>query len=470
MRVSLCVFAVLALASMASAFTTLQVDSPSELKEGFYDGLVADRPAMFGIPSYESSIQGPVYIAEPYDACTELSPLAGSDKITRIVMVQRGGGCTFVTKVRNAENAGAKAVIVSDDNSELYLPYMADDGTGANLVTPSVLIHQNDGDKIKEAAQEKTVVVTLSWSLPKAEHVTYRLYFLGNTRPETRKFLEEFAPVDAKLGKTATFIPEYIMRNKWWGLSGVDCFSDEEDFCDYDPVPEHSTLPNGGDVIRANLYSKCLYYELEAAGKSNKWFDFINAYNKGCVPMAMEDLACREEALSTAGLGKYKKSTSISDCEAKEDDDLGNWVLRNMTNQEFVDSVGYISPSLYINGARYSGSLSCPSPISLTTCGPLEAICAAYVDGFEPSICKGSSGSSSGGGGVSAGLVVFIVILAVGAFAAAGYVYIRKQRQDMRLDLDNILSSYMNIDDANAMRSHAEPMIPTGTSSETYDN
>ena len=75
----------------------------------------------------------------------------------------------FVTKVRHAQVAGAQAAIIVDDRPENYLPYMADDGTGNDITIPSMLIYQNDGDRIKEALSSSntaTVALKMSWSIP----------------------------------------------------------------------------------------------------------------------------------------------------------------------------------------------------------------------------------------------------------------------------------------------------------------
>ena len=65
-----------------------------------------------------------------------------------IVIVERGG-CTFVTKVRNIAHAGAKAAIIIDTNNEnITLVTMSDDGTGAGLRIPAVLVSKSDGAKL----------------------------------------------------------------------------------------------------------------------------------------------------------------------------------------------------------------------------------------------------------------------------------------------------------------------------------
>jgi len=51
------------------------------------------------------------------------------------------GDCHFVTKVRNvALNGGGLAIIIDNKNEDINGVVMADDGTGAGIRIPSVLI------------------------------------------------------------------------------------------------------------------------------------------------------------------------------------------------------------------------------------------------------------------------------------------------------------------------------------------
>jgi hypothetical protein len=60
-------------------------------------------------------------------------------------MLERGG-CHFVTKVRNvALNGGDVAIIIDNKNEDITGVVMSDDGTGAGIKIPSVLIGSKDG-------------------------------------------------------------------------------------------------------------------------------------------------------------------------------------------------------------------------------------------------------------------------------------------------------------------------------------
>ena len=64
-------------------------------------------------------------------------------------MLADRGGCSFVTKVRNMEEAGAAVGIVVDNSDEdIKEVVMTDDGTGGGIRTPSMLISKKDGQKL----------------------------------------------------------------------------------------------------------------------------------------------------------------------------------------------------------------------------------------------------------------------------------------------------------------------------------
>jgi extracellular elastinolytic metalloproteinase len=65
-------------------------------------------------------------------------------------MVDRGS-CTFVTKTRNVQNInGHLALIINNNDDPTENILIKDDGTGSDILIPSLLISKKDGDKLKE--------------------------------------------------------------------------------------------------------------------------------------------------------------------------------------------------------------------------------------------------------------------------------------------------------------------------------
>ncbi len=110
------------------------------LTPGPIAGQYSAVPAQFGPTEY--NINGPVVLADPLNANT---PLVNAAQVNgKVVLVKRGGD-TYVTKVRNCQNAGAIGVIIYDDSPNSY-PRMEDDGTGSDITIPSVGINLADGE------------------------------------------------------------------------------------------------------------------------------------------------------------------------------------------------------------------------------------------------------------------------------------------------------------------------------------
>lgn len=83
----------------------------------------------------------------------ELNKIHHGKEITSatFILVERGGDCSFTTKVRNVEDAGASlAIIIDNKDEELDTVNMADDGAGSGIRIPSMLISKRDGQRIVE--------------------------------------------------------------------------------------------------------------------------------------------------------------------------------------------------------------------------------------------------------------------------------------------------------------------------------
>ena len=84
------------------------------------------------------------------NACNEFpaTELNRTQDVSPFFLAKRGG-CSFVQKVRNFENIGVAVGIVIDSFAEdIEGVLMSDDGTGAGIRIPSMLIGSIDGEKL----------------------------------------------------------------------------------------------------------------------------------------------------------------------------------------------------------------------------------------------------------------------------------------------------------------------------------
>jgi E3 ubiquitin-protein ligase RNF13 len=68
----------------------------------------------------ESGVNGILYTAEPLNACSALTNKAVKGPPSPFALIMRGG-CTFVEKVKNAQDAGFKAAIVYDNENSGFI-------------------------------------------------------------------------------------------------------------------------------------------------------------------------------------------------------------------------------------------------------------------------------------------------------------------------------------------------------------
>lgn len=99
--------------------------------------------ATFGPTLDTTGVTGNVVFTSPADGCTAITN--GSQVSGNIALIDRGT-CTFATKVKNAQLAGATGVIVANNVSS-GLPGMG--GSDPTITIPSLGITQADGNTIK---------------------------------------------------------------------------------------------------------------------------------------------------------------------------------------------------------------------------------------------------------------------------------------------------------------------------------
>ena len=116
----------------------LRVNSPAAIAGNYQVGT-----ADFGPTLSPSGTTSNVMQAIPNDACSAI----GNSLTGRIALIDRGN-CTFVTKTRNAQNAGAVGVIIVDNVSNTTPPQMGG-GPDNTITIPTVSVTQANGNSIK---------------------------------------------------------------------------------------------------------------------------------------------------------------------------------------------------------------------------------------------------------------------------------------------------------------------------------
>ncbi|KAL9446330.1 hypothetical protein AB3S75_014073 [Citrus x aurantiifolia] len=109
---------------------------------------------------------GVLYVAEPLDACSNLtSKVEKVSNMSSAFVLTIRGGCSFEDKVRNAQKAGFEAAIVYDNEDDGVLVAMA--GNSAGIKIHAVFVSKASGEKLKQYAGSTDMEI---WIIPSFEN------------------------------------------------------------------------------------------------------------------------------------------------------------------------------------------------------------------------------------------------------------------------------------------------------------
>jgi len=473
----------------ASASSRLQVHIPQSL---FVNGGYDHREALFGIPQYGGSISQNVYYPgeEHGTACGEIDirgghPIRPMDDAgdmlpypsPYILMVDRGM-CTFVTKVRNAQRSGAAAVIIADNSClcssgndctsdpgvdcEPREPIMADDGSGSDISIPSFLMFKQDADKLKaELLANHMVQIEMAWSLPAPDNrVEYELWTMP-TELVSREFQRTFKSAAVALGKHAYFTPHmYVydgVRSNCQGPDGENqCYNlctNSGRYCATDPDNDLDKGISGADVVVESLRRLCIWKKYgEDDGIGMKWWDYINEFMFRCdTPDFFSDENCVSDAFDHAGIDKSIIEKCMSDSGGLSGDVPNSIIDEELMNKENRGVV--ILPQAYVNNAAIRGALEFGTMF--------RAVCAGFVTGSEPDVCKncvscseqlectfeGHCPSNSIKNAVSTPVFAISLFILSGVFFIVGLIQYRNTQNSVRAQVRGIVAEYMPLEE-----------------------
>lgn len=495
---------------LAFAEQELYFSRPDFLSKSFPNG-VENKPALFGAPPHGIEIPGKIVypISGFRDGCNAFNfSDNGELPDASIIALLERGTCTFVTKVLNAQYAGAKAVVIMNNN-QAPLPLMADDGKGSTVSIPSIIISKDDGDRITNALSSTPVYASLSWGVPHKDNLVEWRFYTSSYDKNGIDIKKAFAEVSKSLGENEKFEAHYFfLKGKDYGCEmtnegtlpcGNQC-TNQGRYCAVDPEHDIKTGIDGADVVRENLRQVCIFQEAQKKGMNVLWWNYVNAFEENC-SKAKETFneKCSFQQATTIGINSDAIQTCISSSNGYGDDDGPNELMDKEIEARRQDGV-YLLPSILINTQFFRKSLTCPTPADVTSCGVLAEICTGFSADSDIKACQTNQGcpvgetrdacghclspsspdrvddrekcaqpSSSGGksGGVSAGAVIGIVLFVV-TFVAVGFFFMHRRSQaNMRRELADIMQQYVPLGADEDMSSKA-PIFPSSMDSSTY--
>lgn len=375
---------------LACVQATITVYRPQSLREElaarYKNGEIPSVLATFGNPPYGTKMIGKVYLPahrSENKACDPLTPLELSEddvvgnegRSSPIVLVNRGK-CGFVTKVRHAQDIGARAVLIVDDQSEAEsldneLLY---DGNGSEDVgIPSFLITKKEGDLIRHTAKSEEVVLILSFDVQiRTLEFIDVTFWMSSGSNETLSFLTAFAPsAKAFPQQSLHFYPHHVL----WYCTGCkaggfqapspNCLSGGR-YCA--PDPDGDGPLEGRAIVYEDLRQICVY-QLTGDKGVKGWFEYVSRVYQNCFSSGLKDTC------AYASMKDIVKSEDVKKCVADSflgtDPTVHDNELLKAEKALWLRKGPSFFPSVQINNVTFRGDLH---PIDVSA-----ALCAAFT-------------------------------------------------------------------------------------------
>lgn len=146
------VFLLLVAASFSSSYAQVTVTAPDDVAGQYFS-----VPAAFS-PIIAAPISGPLVIAQDTSTTDATACDVVTNDLTGAIALVDRGVCGFTIKVKNAQDAGAIAVIICNNNAFPDSVIIAG-GADPTITVPTVMLSYNDCQKIRTAIPGVTVTI-----------------------------------------------------------------------------------------------------------------------------------------------------------------------------------------------------------------------------------------------------------------------------------------------------------------------
>ena len=412
---------------------------------------------MEGYLLYDTKKEQNQYGCEKFNKYTEENPIVGDSPF----IIVKKGLCSVTQKVKNIEEAGGHAAIIVDDKNEPpEKMFLADDGYGADISIPAVLISLSDGQKLIEYYsnhlhdKSHRIRLEIHFIVEKTDNtVKYDIWFTPD-QENVYRFLIDFERYQKLLDENAILGVHYITYPYFSyqpnSNTPIDDCLGSGLYC----VRPGNTITDGALIALESIKQKCIYkytYENKPSSISKNlfWKYMVTFYEKCIFNTNYFDKMCSDTILNSIGINNREIEECISDSfigsSYEKQKQNSNKILKNkILDEEYeIRKKNYITrvPSLTINGKLYDGSWK-PEYV-------FDALCASLNK--KPYVCF-TEGTQTEVKGFS-GPAVFIIVLLVLAINITLFIlcknYIKQKitdrinSTDIDARIDSVVNSYI---------------------------
>lgn len=361
-----------------------------------------------------------------------------------IVIVDRGN-CTFVRKSKNVQQlGGALALIVNNEpNRDPEDVIMIDDGTGNNIVIPTILISKEDGDNLKKAIKEtdqnlmpgqkrEYVVLIVNFEMENPDNrVEYDIWYTSGDK-NALTFIAEMHEYNKMLGDHALMTPHIMVQTCFWcSVTEMqdNCLRPKQTV--YCAPPGNYHPLNGKEALRQGLNEICVYKTYKDVDNAEKWWMYME-----------KSFKCLDERYSATCLDQIIKDLDIDPFQIQrclyDEDELLKSDYESIQSNEIM-----YNPAVVINQRIYRGILKADHIFS--------TICAGFNE--TPPECEKVLGITQTKGTVGLSTILWIVgmLIIINILLICCYRrYSRREMKDeMQLQISSMMSQYFAISDKN---------------------
>lgn len=198
-------------------------------------------------------------------------------------MVQSSNECSYVHQARNVQHAGGALTVVLDtnDKADRGTSIMGDDGTGAGLNTPAILIKREPSKLFMEYLQEASehdinnieLRVAFFMQAPRP-FVNVKMWYTSSD-DRSMDFIADMGEFLRPVLGELQFYPKVVHYEcKWCDVEAkkLNCLSNGS-YCAV--VPKPTDTFHGRDIVMEDLRQACLFEKLELKAQSEKWSTYI---------------------------------------------------------------------------------------------------------------------------------------------------------------------------------------------------
>ena len=364
---------------LSGALSKVNIWEPKSLK-AIYSHTKFEYSVMdFGSVPYGHSVYGTVFKSTPYDACTDLTPISWDANYGTLIIMANRGGCTFATKVINAQKIGAGLVMIADNTVEDVHRIFPIERTKEQLDKvniPSVLVSKQESEDILKALEapvnkphdkaSSQVELAVHFELTKS---------YGKTKFKMIVAVDDYRSYDQILNfdkyfQTFSKYLDYMIHFKLFYNSSKffepeDCIGPKEDhYCtgkSFGNTKKDLKLPHESLkqlCLKNYNYKQYIKYLVEVR---NKCF--------GSDKLVVDDFAACTENSFVSVIDSSTRST-LKNCMDPQHVQAHEALSTNHDNIKYY-LINY-SPIIFINGSYYKGNYDDESHLMESICNTFE--------------------------------------------------------------------------------------------------